>query len=73
MSKQKGKFWPAVREQIWQKAEELFMQEQMRTMECSIKPERSELREGGYFHTAKLIVLRNLQQGTEKCSSNQNF
>jgi hypothetical protein len=57
---QKGKFWPAVRAMIWEKAEELFMQDQMRTMDCDIRPERSELREGGYFYTAKLIVLRNL-------------
>ncbi|MCW4048072.1 MAG: hypothetical protein NWE99_11030 [Candidatus Bathyarchaeota archaeon] len=58
--KQKGKFWPWVRALIWEKAEELFMQEQARTMECYIKPERRELREGGYFYEAKLIVLRNL-------------
>jgi len=45
---------------IWEKAEELFMQDQMRTMDCDIRPERSELGEGGYFYTAKLIVLRNL-------------
>jgi hypothetical protein len=57
---QKGKFWPPVRVAIWEKAEQLFMQEQMRTMDCDIKPERSELREGGYFYTAKLIVLRDL-------------
>ena len=54
---QKGKFWPQVRMQIWEKAEELFMQEQMRTMDCDIKPERSELLEGGYFERAKIIVL----------------
>lgn len=29
-------------------------------MDCCIKPERCELREGGYFYQAKLIVLRNL-------------
>jgi len=56
----RGKFWPRVRAMIWEKAEELFMQEQARTMDCYIKPERSELREGGYFYNAKLIVLRNL-------------
>ena len=58
--KAKGKFWPPVRAMIWEKAEELFMQDQMRTMDCDIRPERSELREGGYFYTAKLIVLRDL-------------
>jgi len=56
----KGKFWPTVRAMIWEKAEQLFMQEQARTMDCYIKPERSELVEGGYFYTAKLIVLREL-------------
>jgi len=58
--KAKGKFWPQVRAMIWEKAEELFMQDQMRTMDCDIRPERCELREGGYFYTAKLIVLRDL-------------
>ena len=56
----KGKFWPYVRALIWEKAEELFMQEQARTMDCYIKPERCELRVGGYFYDAKLIVLRDL-------------
>ena len=56
----KGKFWPQVREMIWEKAEELFMADQARTMDLYIKPERYELVEGGYFHEAKLIVLRNL-------------
>ena len=54
----KGKFWPQVRAQIWEKAEQLFMQEQIRTMDCDITPERCELREGGYFERAKLLVLR---------------
>ena len=58
--KPKGKFWPQVRALIWEKAEQLFMQEQMRTMDLNTRPEKCELREGGYFHTAKLIVLRNL-------------
>ena len=59
---QKGKFWPQVRALIWEKAEQLFMQEQMQTMDCDIRPERCELREGGYFDTAKLIVLRELRE-----------
>jgi hypothetical protein len=42
------------------KAEELFMQEQMQAFDCDIKPERCELREGGYFDRAKLIVLREV-------------
>ena len=49
--------WRKVRERIWVKAEELFMQEQMQAFDCDIKPERCELREGGYFDRAKLIVL----------------
>lgn len=57
---QKGKFWPHIRALIWEKAEELFMQEQMRTMDLNTRPEKSELREGGFFYTAKLIVLREL-------------
>ena len=36
------------------------MADQARTMDLYIKPERCELVEGGYFHEAKLIVLRNL-------------
>jgi hypothetical protein len=65
MPKPVGKFWPAVREQIWQKAEELFMREQIRTLDLDVKPERCELREGGYFSTAKLIVLSNLHEQKE--------
>jgi hypothetical protein len=60
MPKPLGKFWPTVREQIWQKAEELFMVEQTRTLDLDVKPERCELREGGYFSAAKSIVLRSL-------------
>ena len=29
----------------------------MQTFDCDIKPERCELREGGYYDLAKLIVL----------------
>lgn len=57
----KGSFWPAVRAKIWIKAEELFMQDQIRTWDCPTTPERSELREGGYFDRAKLIILREVQ------------
>ena len=59
----KGKFWPHVRAMIWEKAEELFMAEQVKTMDFYNKPEKCELLEGGYFHEAKLIVLRNLWRG----------
>ena len=65
MSKQKktGKFWPWVRPMIWEKALELYQMEQAKTMGADFKgitAERRELREGGYFYQAKLIVLRNL-------------
>ena len=52
--------WRKVRKRIWVKAEELFMQEQMQAFGCDIKPERYELREGGYYDLAKLIVLREI-------------
>ena len=58
-SQKQGKFWPQVRAMIWEKAEELFIAEQARTMEVYSKPERNELLEGGCFHEAKLIFLRN--------------
>jgi hypothetical protein len=69
----KGKFWPPVRAMIWQKAEQLFMQDQMRTMNCDIKPERSELREGGYFYIAKLIVLHDLYYAKKEGTFNGAF
>jgi hypothetical protein len=56
--------WRKVRARIWVKAEELFMQEQVRTMDCDIKPERNELREGGYYERAKTLVLREVSHGT---------
>lgn len=58
-----GKFWPPVRALIWEKAQQLFQQEEARTMGSDFKgltAERSELREAGYFYTAKLIVLRDI-------------
>lgn len=58
----KGKFWPQVRQLIWEKAEELFMAEQAKTMDFNNRPEKNELLEGGYFQQAKLIVLRSLSQ-----------
>jgi len=48
---------------IWEKALELYQMEQAKTMGADFKgitAERRELREGGYFYQAKLIVLRNL-------------
>jgi len=61
--RQPGKFWPWVRPMIWEKAQELYQMEQAKTMDADFKgitAERKELREGGYFYQAKLIVLRNL-------------
>jgi hypothetical protein len=48
---------------IWEKAQELYQMEQAKTMGEDFKgitATRRELREGGYFYMAKLIVLRNL-------------
>ena len=59
----KGKFWPAVRALIWEKAQELYQWDQAKGMKkdfVGISAERRELREGGYFYSAKLIVLRDL-------------
>jgi hypothetical protein len=58
-----GKFWPRVRSLIWEKAQDLFQTEEARTMQndfTGITAEHSELRQGGYFYTAKLIILRDL-------------
>lgn len=61
--KPKGKFWPPVRAMIWQKAQELYQMDQAQGMKDDFKgitAEKHELREGGYFYRAKLIVLRDL-------------
>ena len=63
MPRAKGKFWPCVRAMIWEKAQQLFQEEEARTMGSDFKgitATHKELREGGYFYQAKLIVLRNL-------------
>ena len=65
MQKQKGKFWPQVRTQIYEKAQQLFQEEEARTMSHDFKgitATNKELHEAGYFYTAKLIVLRNLRR-----------
>jgi hypothetical protein len=52
-----------VRALIWEKAQQLFQEEQTKTMGVDFKgvtATRRELREGGYFYAAKLIVLRDL-------------
>jgi hypothetical protein len=62
-TKNHGKFWPYVRPLIWEKAQQLFQEGQAKTMGIDfrgITATRKELREGGYFYVAKLIVLRNL-------------
>jgi len=61
--RKKGKFWPYVRELMEQKAQELFQEDEARTMGDDFKgitATKAELREGGYFHEAKLIVLNEL-------------
>lgn len=61
--RRQGKFWPTVRAIIWEKAQQLYQQEQAKTMGTDFKgitATHKELRENGYFYKAKLIVLRNL-------------
>jgi hypothetical protein len=61
--KTRGKFWPHVRALIWEKAQELYQMENAKTMKEDFKgttATRKELREGGYFQTAKLIILREI-------------
>jgi hypothetical protein len=67
MRKQKtrGKFWPYIRPLIWEKAQELYQIENAKTMHTDFKgttATKKELREGGYFQTAKLIILREISQ-----------
>lgn len=69
--KGKGKFWPQVRAMIWEKAQELFQQDEARDTPndfTGITATKAELREGGYFHQAKLIVLRDLWLGRKGIS-----
>jgi len=61
--KRQGKFWPQVRAMIWEKAQQLYQQDEARGMSndfTGTTATKSELREGGYFYQAKLIVLRDL-------------
>ena len=70
--KQKGKFWPQVRTQIYEKSQQLFQEQQARTMSVDfegITATKKELREAGYFYTAKLIVLRNLWRQNKETST----
>jgi hypothetical protein len=58
-----GKFWPWVRELIWEKAYELHAKDFYDSHEENItQPTRQELREDGYFHQAKLLVLRQINR-----------
>jgi len=61
--KRQGKFWPHVRALIWEKAQQLYQQEEAKGMPndfTGITATKAELREGGYFYQAKLVVLRDL-------------
>jgi len=52
-----------VRPFIWEKAQQLCQEDQARTLGTDYKgitATHKELREAGYFHIAKLIILRNL-------------
>lgn len=69
-----GKFWPCVRAMIWEKAQELYQQDEARGMShdfTGITATKAELREGGYFHQAKLIVLRDLWLGKKGSPTTQ--
>ena len=61
-----GKFWPRGRALIWEKAQQLYQQDEARGVSndfTGVTATKGELREGGYFHQAKLIVLRDLWLG----------
>ena len=72
MQRKKGKFWPKVRRQIYEKAQQLFQEQQARTMSHDFKgltATKKELREAGYVYTAKLIVLRNLWRQNKRTAT----
>ena len=53
-----GKLWPYVRPLIWDKAQQLFQEDQAKTMGADfqgITATHKELRENGYFHTARAL------------------
>ena len=61
--KRKGKFWPQVRAMVWEKAQQLYQQDEATGISndfTGTTATKAELREGGYFHQAKLIVERDL-------------
>jgi len=45
---------------MYEKAIELYMHDHPETQN---KPEIEELKEAGYMHTAKVLVLREIRQG----------
>jgi len=60
----KGSFWPEVRQRMREKAVELYMAERFGDPYFTGQlPEIEELREGGYLHRAKVLVLREISQG----------
>ena len=70
MSHRRGKFWPWVRELIWEKAEELHAADFYDSNDENITtPTRRELREGGYFYQAKCLVLREINMTRARLGS----
>ena len=60
----KGSFWPEVRRRMREKAIELYMAEQSKNPYFTEQtPEIEELRESGYLHRAKALVLRDICRG----------
>jgi hypothetical protein len=58
---------------IWEKAQELYQQDEARGMSndfTGITATKAELKEGGYFHQAKLIILRDLWLGKKGLPTN---
>jgi len=69
MQRKKGKFWPQVRREIWAKAQALFQEQKARTLKedfTGLTAERKELKEGGFYYTAKLLVLRDVNRDKKK-------
>lgn len=61
--KVKGSFWPEVRRRMREKAVELLMIEHSYNPYFRGQtPEMEELREGGYLHRAKVLVLREISR-----------
>jgi len=62
-SRRKSSFWSSVRRRIDEKAIELYMQEHIKNPYFTCQtPEMEELKEGGYLHGAKILVLREISQ-----------